>query len=106
MHPLVKLYRRANKAKGHDFATKCVQRFYRHRYAAKPPKVDKYAWREEDHPRGQPENAGEFAEVHATIGDSAGEGVHLKLRHGSQIVGPEQQSRDLPQTLPDAALLV
>ena len=101
MHPLVKLYRRAKKAKGHDFATKCVQRFYRHRYAAKPPKVDKYAWREEDHPRGQPENAGEFAEVHATIGDSAGEGVHLKLRHGSHIVGPEQQQRETEEATSD-----
>lgn len=92
-HPLVEVYRRAKRAFGHDKATRILQAFYASRYAPKSPTVDKYAFDESKHPRGQPENAGEFAEVHATIGDSAGEGVHLKLRHGSHIVGPEQQQR-------------
>jgi hypothetical protein len=89
-HRLVTLFRKAKAHRGQDFATRVVQAFYRNRYATKSPTVDKYVFDESKHPRGQPENAGEFAEVHATIGDKPGEGVHMTLQHGSQIVAPEQ----------------
>jgi len=95
MHTLVKLYRLAKRAKGHEFAQRAVQRLYRARYERDELEVAKYAWREELHPRGQPENKGEFAEVHASIGDAGGkpgEGVvNVKLQHGSTITSPPRQ---------------
>lgn len=98
LHPLVKLYRKAKAAKGQAFATRVARKYFHARYAAEDgPTVAKYAHDpdfERKHPRGQPENAGEFAEVHATIGDKPGEGVHLRLPHGSTVVSPEQQARE------------
>jgi hypothetical protein len=68
-HPLVRLYRKAKRAKGHDFAQRLVHRYYSARHAEPDAKhVDKYEFREEDHRCGQPENAGEFAK--ARIGGS------------------------------------
>lgn len=101
-HPLIRLYRKAKKAKGHDFAQRLVQRLYRKRYG--PAAVAKYEWREKDHPRGQPENAGEFREVNAVVGERPGEGVHLKLQHGSTIHRPHPQepaTESLPEPSTD-----
>jgi hypothetical protein len=95
MHTLVKLYRLAKKAKGYEFAQRIVQRLYRARYERDELDVAKYAWDESKHPRGQPENAGEFAEVNVSIGNSGGkpgEGVvHARLQHGSTITGLSKQ---------------
>jgi hypothetical protein len=94
-HPLVVLFNRAKKAKGAKFATNAVRRLYVARYEMDEPEVEKYQWDESKHPRGQPENAGEFAEVHATVGDRPGEGIHMKLRHGSTITGPAHNLDEL-----------
>ena len=97
VHPLVRLFRRAKAAHGHEYAQRVLQRFYQARYATDAPAVEKYA-KKPDKGQGElfsePEGEGE-GKHWITIGGHPGEGgkhhggVHVEVEGGTIVKGPD-----------------